>query len=660
MINKTQIDKIKLHLKDYLEETGRSTKNLFNCVNPQHEDNNPSMKYNDKDGNYIKCFSCNTTYDLISLYALDHNLDSKTDFRQILEELALKYNEDIKITSSDETPKQDYSKVVVREDYTKYINKCKKNISKTNYLQTRGISDKLVAKYNIGYDEKEKRVIFPLSTNNYIGRNTDNTTFKHYKPKGSTNELFNGAYLKDSNFKSVVWITEAIIDALSLEEANEDIKAISLNSINNAKQLVSEAKASNFKGLFILALDTDTQGIRASKELQEDLELIGIKAILFNRDSDKYNITIDGNEVKNKDINEYLVSDKNKLTNDITSLNDMAISMLEQQAKKTYEQENALNYLDTFKRNIQDQAKNQALSTGIKSLDEAIGDGFFKKQLVILGAISSLGKTTLALQLADNIARQGEEVLIFSLEMAKDELIAKSLSRLSFLKAYDRHYTALALNTKEVMTGKGFNNLIPNNEQRIEVFNEALEDYKTIANNIYISELNEDNNINIKTIEEKIKRHIAITNKKPFVVIDYLQIIQDNDKYLNDKQRIDKILTDLKRLARDNDITILLISSLNRGAYTQEISLDSFKDSGNIEYTADLLLGLQAEISENINDIKVDKKAKEIINKVQQKDERSLILKVLKNRNGKITDLKGIKFYAKYNYMYFSDNTNNY
>ena len=119
MINKTQIDKIKLHLKDYLEETGRSTKNLFNCVNPQHEDNNPSMKYNDKDGNYIKCCSCNTTYDLISLYALDHNLDSKADFRQILEELALKYNEDIKITSSDETPKQDYSKVVVREDYTK-------------------------------------------------------------------------------------------------------------------------------------------------------------------------------------------------------------------------------------------------------------------------------------------------------------------------------------------------------------------------------------------------------------------------------------------------------------------------------------------------------------------------------------------------------------
>lgn len=657
MIDKIQIENIKNHLKDYLEETGRVGKPFFKCVNPSHDDTNPSMSYNYK-ANNIKCFSCNCSYDLISLYALDHNLDSKADFKQILEELATKYNENIKITSSE--AKQDYSKVVVKEDYTKYINKCKKNISKTNYLQTRGISEDIINKYNIGYDEETKRVIFPLSDKNYIARSTEvSNPIKHYKPKGSTNELFNGAYLKDSNFKSVIWITEAIIDALSLEEVNEDIKAISLNSINNAKQLVSEAKANNYKGVFILALDTDIQGLRASQELQEDLDLIGIKAFIFNSSQDKYNVSLDdGNEVKNKDINDYLLSDKEKLKSNANYYNDTIIQGLEQQAIKTYEQENALNYLDTFKLNIQNQEKNIALSTGISSLDKAIEGGFYKKQLVILGAISSLGKTTLALQIADNIARQGEEVLIFSLEMAKDELIAKSLSRLSFLKAKDINYTALSFTTRDIMTGKGYNTLIPNNEQRIDIFNKALEDYKTIANNIYISELSEDNNITIKTIEENIKRHIAITNNKPFVIIDYLQIIQATDKYLNDKQKIDKVLTDLKRLARDNDITILSISSLNRGAYTQEISLDSFKDSGNIEYTADLLLGLQAETNENINNQENAKKVKEQINKVQQQDERSLTLKVLKNRNGRITDIKGIKFYAKYNYMYFNEDTN--
>ena len=68
-----------------------------------------------------------------------------------------------------------------------------------------------------------------------------------------------------------------------------------------------------------------------------------------------------------------------------------------------------------------------------------------------------------------------------------------------------------------------------------------------------------------------------------------------------------------------------------------------------------MLIGLQAETEENINNEKVDKKVKEQINKIQQKDERDLTLKVLKNRNGRITDIKGIKFYAKYNYMYFKE-----
>ena len=749
MIDKEQIERIKGHLKEYLEETGRQGRPFFTCVNPSHTDNTPSMSYNEKLNN-IKCFSCNSSYDLISLYALDKGLDSKSDFKQILEDLGAKYNEKIKTTSSEASSNyQDYIKVSKKqnEENAKYILKCKKNIAKTDYLQKRGISEALVSKYNIGYDEKEKRVIFPLSKDNYVGRNTDDTTFKHYKPKGSTNELFNGEYLKDSNFKSVVWITEAIIDALSLEEVSKDIKAISLNSINNARQLTEEAKDNKYKGVFVLALDTDGQGLRACQELKEDLELLGINTFIFNSNSDKYNTTYkirdiieknnyieeenkyideeirtNGQEwgknreaylqfrilgnlqeeykkdlnkpinnkvnnlinkayykaleipkniltldteykeildedliICNKDINDYLLSEEEKLKNNVDYFNNTITQMLEKQALKTYEQENALNYLDTFKQNIIDQQKNIALSTGISSLDRAIEGGFYRQQLVILGAISSLGKTTLALQLADNIARQGEEVLIFSLEMSKDELIAKSLSRHSYLKAYDRRYTALALTTRDILTGKGSNTLLPNNEQRIEIYNEALEEYKKIANNIYISECNEKDDINIKTIEEKVKRHIAITNKRPFVVIDYLQIIQDTDKYLSDKQKTDKVLSDLKRLARDNDITILLISSLNRGAYTQEISLDSFKDSGNIEYTADLLIGLQAETEENINNEKVDKKVKEQINKIQQKDERDLTLKVLKNRNGRITDIKGIKFYAKYNYMYFKE-----
>ncbi|MBQ9013457.1 MAG: toprim domain-containing protein [Bacilli bacterium] len=497
-------------------------------------------------------------------------------------------------------------------------------------------------------------LVLPISKTCYLGRFTDDTKgFKHHKPKGTTNEIFNGNYLKDSDFKTIIWVCEGIIDALSLEEINEDIKAISLNSINNASQLVQEAKDNNFKGVFMLALDTDTNGIRASEDLKEDLDTIGIKSFIFNINLDKYNVYLDdGDTIKNKDINEWLLSDKDKLKSSVTSLNDMLYTSLEQQAIKTYQQENVLNYLDTFNEIIKDRENNKPLSTGIKSLDEALEGGFYKKNLVILGAISSLGKTTLALQIGDNIARSGKDVLIFSLEMSKEELIAKSLSRNSFLKAYDRHYTALALTTREVLKGIGTNDDIPNNSQRQEIYKEAYEDYKeNIASNIYITECNDNIDINIATINEKIKNHIAITNNKPFVIIDYLQIIQNNDKGLTDKQVIDRIVTSLKRIARDNDITILLISAFNRANYTKEANLSSFRDSSTIEYTSDVLLSLQLSKLDGITDDKNEVN----LNQEQQKDERDLTLKVLKNRNGRITDVKDIKFYAKYNYMFFKD-----
>lgn len=656
MIDDQAIQEIKNHLKDYLEDLGINTSKPFNCLNPQHDDKNPSMSYDPK-RNIVKCFSCNSNYDIISLYALINNLDNNTDFKRIIDELALKYNIDIKSNKNNTLKKESMQKYATtkKEDFTKYINKCKKDIDKSDYLLKRGLSEEIIKKYNIGYDVKDKMIILPISKTCYLGRYTDpSNTYKHHKPKGVANEIFNNKYIKQSDFKSVVWVNESIIDALSLEEINGDIKAISLNSINNANQLIQEAKDNNFKGVFMLALDTDTNGIRASQDLKDDLEAIGIKALIFNSNSDKYNKYLDdGNVIKNKDINEWLLSDKEGLTKQVNGLNDMLLNSLEQQAIKTYQQENVLNYLDTFNTLIKDQLLNRPLSTGIKALDDALEGGFYRKNLVILGAISSLGKTTLALQIADNVARGGNDVLIFSLEMSKEELIAKSLSRNTFLKAYDKHYTALALTTREILTGKGTNDLIPNNDKIKDNYLEAYEDYKNnIASNIYITECNEDLEININTINEKIKNHIAITNNKPLVVIDYLQIIQNKEKGLTDKQVIDKIVTNLKRIARDNGITILLISAFNRASYNQESNLSSFRDSSTIEYTSDVLISLQHEKLDGV----LDDTKKVNTNQEQQKDERALTLKVLKNRNGRITDVKDITFYAKYNYMRFKEN----
>ena len=123
MINDQAINEIKTHLKDYLEEKGLNINKPFTCLNPQHDDKHPSMSYDDK-RNIVKCFSCNSSYDIISLYALNNNLDNNKDFKKIVEDLALKYNVNYQKPNKTDTIKKVTNVTPKKEDYTKYINKC--------------------------------------------------------------------------------------------------------------------------------------------------------------------------------------------------------------------------------------------------------------------------------------------------------------------------------------------------------------------------------------------------------------------------------------------------------------------------------------------------------------------------------------------------------
>ena len=90
------------------------------------------------------------------------------------------------------------------------------------------------------------------------------------------------------------------------------------------------------------------------------------------------------------------------------------------------------NYIaNTFLIDLENNSKYQAKSTKFKELDQKLSGGL-KNGLYVFGAISSLGKTTFVLQLADNIASQGHKAIIFSLEQSRFELVSKSLSRLTY------------------------------------------------------------------------------------------------------------------------------------------------------------------------------------------------------------------------------------
>ena len=108
------------------------------------------------------------------------------------------------------------------------------------------------------------------------------------------------------------------------------------------------------------------------------------------------------------------------------------------------------------------------------------------------------------------------------------------------------------------------------------------------------------------------------------VLIDYLQIIAPVDVHFTDKQNLDRIVCALKKLSREEGLTIFAISSFNRENYNLEVSMNAFKESGGIDYSADVLMGLQARGAGRPG-FNIDEE--------KRKDPRELELKILKNRS---------------------------
>ena len=187
--------------------------------------------------------------------------------------------------------------------------------------------------------------------------------------------------------------------------------------------------------------------------------------------------------------------------------------------------------------------------------------------------------------------------------MTRYDIITKSLSRLSYQIDTQNNYT--------------FDDLISNSD-KVD-YKALLEAYKPIANNIYII----DNLYDIREIEAYI---LNFKNNNPkaniIVIIDYLQYILCKAS-TNDKQMIDIITKELKEISKTNNITIIAISSLNRANYSNGITMESFKESGSIEYTSDILIGL-----EYTNNMGSDREYE------ARKNPRKISLKIIKNRYG--------------------------
>ena len=651
-------EQIKGQLRAYVESVTQKSKgaNLFVCpLCGSGTGKSGTGAFSIKNGTSWKCFSCNAGGDIFDLYG---TINGTADYNEQLRGLSELYG--IQVATSHSTAQEDFSPEYQNQskneqnahnnihidvytqtyqakaaDYTDFFLQAHKAVCQTDYWKKRGLSKEIVDRFKLGYvaewrhpkapkSPASPRLIIPTSTGSYLARDTRDKIPEeqkaYSKSKVGSIQLFNKKALQTAT--KPIFIVEGELDALSIIEVGGE--AVALGTTTKSKALIELLKVQAPAQALIIALDNDEAGQRASRELIEGLQGLNIPCYSFNP-CGQY-----------KDANEALQRDREVFTIAVEEAEHLQDEEAQAQ-REAYLKNSTANYLQSFINGIADSVDTPYIPTGFKKLDSVLDGGLYEG-LYIVGAISSLGKTTIITQMADQIAQAGTDVLIFSLEMARTEIMAKSISRHTLQSVLATGGDIRNAKTaRGITTGKRY---IDYSQTERDLINSSIMEYSKYADNIYISEGIGD--IGAEQIRETVKKHILFTGKTPVVIIDYLQILAPYNERATDKQNTDKAVMELKRISRDFKTPVIGISSFNRANYKEAVTMEAFKESGAIEYSSDILIGLQ---------LKGAGKKDFNANEAKKKDPREIELVILKNRNGRAGDSLSFNFYPLFNYF---------
>lgn len=612
-------------------------------------------------GTRWKCFACDAGGDILDLiggvYSVSTHAEQLAIACQIFN-MQLDEGQN-KAKSRHASPARDYvnrqARACTQEqegeqeekpDYTALFLQASKSLAATDYLQRRGISAAMAERFNLGYIAAWKhpkapasvpctpRLIIPTSPHSYLARDTreiipaEQEDYK--KSKVGNSHIFNLATIYTA--RKPVFIVEGELDAISIIQSGAE--AVGLGSITMRRAFLQAVQEARPRCPFIVALDNETDKDKsenvkkAADDIQSGLAALGIPSYRYNP-CGSY-----------KDANEALQACPEGLRDSVARIvQDIEAETRAEEVARTerHLKTSALYHIADFREGIKACADTPAISTGFFYLDRALDGGLYEG-LYIVGAISSLGKTTLMLQIADQIAKSGQDVIIFSLEMARAEIMAKSISRHTCQIVTERGLdTKLAKTARGITDGARYKTY---SEQEHSLIEDAISEYSEYAGRLYIHE--GVGNIGVEQVKNAIAEHIYLTGNKPLVIVDYMQILAPYSERATDKQNTDKAVLELKRMSRDYKVPVIGISSFNRASYKESVTMEAFKESGAIEYSSDVLIGLQLK-GAGSKDFDV--------NEAKSKNPREVELVILKNRNGKTGSKVQFSFYAMFNYF---------
>ncbi len=217
----------------------------------------------------------------------------------------------------------------------------------------------------------------------------------------------------------------------------------------------------------------------------------------------------------------------------------------------------------------------RGVPTGFKELDQKLS-GFQKSDLIILAARPSMGKTSLALDMARRAAiKHGASIGVFSLEMSSQQLVQRMLSAESGIDAW------------KLRTG---HNLQDDDFPKIR---EAMDRLSKAP--IYIDDQPGNNILKMRSVARRLKKEKGLD----LIIVDYLQLMVPTQSKGSDNvvQQVTEISRSLKNLARELEVPVIALSQLSRDVEKRggEPRLSDLRDSGSIEQDADVVMFIHRE-----------------------------------------------------------------
>lgn len=631
------IKQLQNHTPEYLAEHGIDVKKPFKCPNPQcgAEDARyvPARKL-------VVCPHCGQQFDIVDLERLN---TGTLKVGKVTLDLFAKYGIEWVNDRNIEAQYAELNKDAGYREKELYFMRSELNISNaSHFADENGINMKTIRSIpHAGVDNMQRvsdaegrkvyhpALIIPTNSDHTAYITVDMVTLREYRNSVTLKEAMFGLdnlYDTDFDAKQCVYVVESMMDCIAIMEAGG--RAVALQSPCEAQinTFIAAIGSKKPKHPLVVALRDRTESDKASETLTAYCKEARIECYHFTE-----NTTI--NSVYGSPL-QALKNDRNEFIKTIQAFNYPQRFMYIEQAS-------GKNYVSLLEQYAEETKNLKPITTGLPKLNETFGGGL-RPYLYVIGGRTGSGKSALTIQIANEIAKSGKDVMYVTLEVSRNEIVARIIADIIKHKIDAGELSHIcAVSENDIMFGDRRESLPP---VAIDAIHKAEEEFTAYSPHLFIIESVVDTTVS--QIVKAADDHTKMMGHTPVIIVDYLQALKKEDKYASDKESIDYNIHTLKALARKMITPVICLTSYNRLSNSESaVSESAGAGSGQIEYTADVLASWQ----QRNHELSYEEWRKSCYTV------RDMELFILKNRHGDAFTSVPLDYYPVYNYIIESD-----